>query len=116
MRAERESSLDVFTLNSEGEIVDVLAPCPIISGFTVCSATRATEDKKSVILAVRYLRQMALAGRWLSTVTTVSYRYCCPAQALSRVYMLRIYMVILISSLFSGGTVVSKRVEVWGKL
>ena len=30
-----QSSRAVFSPNSEAEILDVLAPCPIISGFTV---------------------------------------------------------------------------------
>ena len=111
VRAEGESSRDVFTPNPKGEIVDVLVPCRIISGFTVCAATRAAEDKKSVILAVRYLRQIALAGGWLSTVP---HRYCCLAEELSRVYKLSIFMVILIISLSSGGTVLSRRREVEG--
>ena len=37
VRAERESSRGVSPPNPEGEILDVLAPCPIISGFTVYS-------------------------------------------------------------------------------
>ena len=35
MRAERESSRGVFPTNPEGGILDVVAPCPIISVFTV---------------------------------------------------------------------------------
>ena len=35
MRAERESSRWVFPPNPEGEILDVLVPCPSISVFTV---------------------------------------------------------------------------------
>ena len=35
VRAERESSHGVFPPNPEGEILDVLAPCPIISVLTV---------------------------------------------------------------------------------
>ena len=34
VRAERESSRGVSPPNLEGEILDVLAPCPIISVFT----------------------------------------------------------------------------------
>jgi len=35
VRAKRESSGGVFLPNLEGEILDILAPCPIISVFTV---------------------------------------------------------------------------------
>ena len=35
VRAESESSRGVFPPNLEGGILDVLAPCPIISVFTV---------------------------------------------------------------------------------
>ena len=46
LRAERESSHRVFPPNPEGEILDVLAPCPIISVLTVSyilfTSSRAT--------------------------------------------------------------------------
>ena len=68
MRAEGESFHGVFPPNPEGEILDVLAPCPIISVLTVHTIRILRPNRRATLIFSEGKNSAELLVQWLEKI------------------------------------------------